>query len=182
MEQSGGNPKPVWHARLSRASLCSDAEIVNSVVPNSHSCESNPNKTGNKLQVDAISDHPESLWWSNAVKWSRLLLELPHCVELGQKFLDCSLFHMTVLWFQKPRMPKPLSSSEVRCPPLNACPARKKMLPPINGDSLLAFMLSYDIFPSLTTKTHIHTLSKSSWDPLVCPLALWCPDPPNWPP
>lgn len=35
-------------------------------VPDSHSCESNQNKIGNKFQVDTLSDHPESLWWSNA--------------------------------------------------------------------------------------------------------------------
>lgn len=34
-------------------------------VPDLHSCESNQNKIGSKLQVNALSDHPEALWWSS---------------------------------------------------------------------------------------------------------------------
>lgn len=35
-------------------------------VPDLHSCESNQNKIGDKLQVNTVSDHPGALWRSSA--------------------------------------------------------------------------------------------------------------------
>lgn len=64
-------------------------------IPSLHSCESNQSKTSKKFQVDIVSDHPESLWSSYAVRHWYVLLELPHCGKLGQKSVakpDCSLF------------------------------------------------------------------------------------------
>lgn len=73
-------------------------------VPNLHSCGSDQNKIGSKLQVGTISDHPESLRLSIA---GVMLPGGGSYYERGQKsleMLDCCLCHITVLWFWKPHV------------------------------------------------------------------------------